>query len=74
MSVITHVVLPGVSPDQYDRVRTACGWLTDQPVGGLAHLTWWEGGDCHNVDAWESEAAFHASERPGLVRRWRRWE
>ena len=29
-------------------------------VGGFAHLTWWEGADCHNVDAWESEAAYQA--------------
>jgi hypothetical protein len=24
----------------------------------MAHLTWWQDGDCHNMDAWESEAAF----------------
>ena len=60
MTVIAHVVLSDVSPEQYDAVRDACGWLTEHPVGGLAHLTWWEGSDCHNVDAWESEQAFTA--------------
>ena len=25
----------------------------------LSHVTGWEGGDCHNMDAWESEAAFN---------------
>ena len=59
MAVVAHVVLPGVSQEQYDKVREACGWLTNQP-GGLSHLTWWEGNDCHNMDAWESEAAFQA--------------
>ncbi len=35
-------------------------------------MTWWEGGDCHNVDAWESEAASDAfgKERlgPGMAK------
>ncbi len=60
MAVIAHVVLPGVTKEQYDQVRAACGWLTRAPEGGLAHLTWWEGDDCHNMDGWESEAAFNA--------------
>lgn len=57
MAVIAHVVLAGVSREQYDAVRAACGWLTDRPEGGLAHLTWWEGDDNHNIDAWDSEEA-----------------
>ena len=58
MAVIVHVVLRGVSREQYDQVRAKVGWLTERPTGGIAHLTWWEGADCHNLDAWESEAAF----------------
>ena len=58
MAVIAHVVLAGVTKEQYDAVRDACGWLDDNPVGGLAHLSWWEGTDSHNTDAWESEEAF----------------
>ena len=60
MAVIAHVILPGVSTDQYDAVRAAAGWLEKVPDGGLSHVTWWEGADCHNVDAWESEVAFAA--------------
>jgi hypothetical protein len=60
MAVIAHVVLAGVTPEQYDAVRAACGWLDKSPDGGLAHLTWWEGPDNHNVDAWENEEAFAA--------------
>ena len=26
----------------------------------MAHLSWWEGDDNHNLDAWESEEAFAA--------------
>jgi hypothetical protein len=60
MAVIAHVLLHGVSPELYDRVRAETVWLEQKPEGGCAHLTWWEGDDCHNVDAWESEDAFNA--------------
>jgi hypothetical protein len=72
MAQIVHVLLRGVTPEQYDQLRAEVGWLERQPVGGHAHLTWWEGDDCHNVDAWESEAAFNAfgADRlgPGLAK------
>jgi len=57
MTVIAHVVLRGVTEEQYDAVRERTGWLRRTPFGGHAHLTWWQDGDCHNVDAWETEAA-----------------
>lgn len=60
MAVIAQVVFRGASRDQYDRLRAAVGWLEQAPVGGYAHLTWWEGEDCFNIDAWESEADFAA--------------
>jgi hypothetical protein len=59
MAVVVHVILRGVSPEMYDRVRAEVGWLERIPAGGYSHVTWWEGDDCHNVDAWESEAAFN---------------
>ena len=60
MVLIAKVVLRGVTQEQYDAVRDACGWLERPPAGGLGHLTWWEEEDCVNTDAWESEAAFTA--------------
>jgi hypothetical protein len=60
MAVIAHVVLRNVNRDEYDRVRAEAQWLERAPDGGLAHLTWWDGNDCHSVDVWESEAAFAA--------------
>ena len=60
MPIIAHIILQGVSPEQYDQVRTEVGWLERPPDGGYSHVTWWEGTDCHNIDAWESEAAFSA--------------
>jgi hypothetical protein len=59
MAVIAHVVIPGVTPEQYDKVRVAADWLNKAPDGGLAHLTWWEGDTCHNIDGWESEGDFN---------------
>ena len=59
MAVIAHIVVQGTTQDQYDAVRTKVGWLDDAPTGGIAHLTWWEGEDCHNLDAWESEEALN---------------
>ena len=58
MTVIAHVILRGVTSQQYDAVRAKADWLEQAPDGGIAHLTWWDGPDCHNVDAWDSEAAF----------------
>ncbi len=60
MAVIAHIVLRGVSTDQYDQVRAEVGWLERTPEGGMAHLAWWEGDDNHNLDAWESEEACNA--------------
>ena len=58
MAIVAHVIVPGITKEQYDQVRAQVGWLEDPLVGGISHLTWWEGGDCHNVDAWESEEVF----------------
>jgi ketosteroid isomerase-like protein/predicted ester cyclase len=60
MAVIAEVTLRGITTEQYDAVRERTGWLERTPDGGFAHLTWWEGQDCHNLDGWESEAAFDA--------------
>jgi hypothetical protein len=60
MAIVARIVLRGLSPEQYDRVRSETGWLERPPDGGYSHVTWWEGSDCHNIDAWESEDHFNA--------------
>lgn len=60
MAVIADYFLPGLSREDYDRVRAAVDWLETPPTRGIAHLTWWDGEDCHNIDAWEDEAAMAA--------------
>jgi hypothetical protein len=49
MAVVAHVVVPGITTEQYDQVREAVGWLDEPPACGLSHVTWWDGGDCHNI-------------------------
>lgn len=60
MAVIAEVMLRGIGKEQYDALRERTRWLEYTPDGGLAHLTWWDGDDCHNVDAWDSTDAFDA--------------
>lgn len=59
MAVVAQVILRGVSPEQYDAVRAAAGWLDTFPTGGLAHIAWWIGDDNYNLDAWGSEEEFN---------------
>jgi hypothetical protein len=66
MAVVAEIILRGLSKQQYNQVRDEVGWLERKPDGALAHLTWWEGEDCHNIDGWESEAAFDAFARDRL--------
>ncbi len=33
MAVIAHVVLRGIDPASYEKVRAECGWLDDHPQG-----------------------------------------
>jgi ketosteroid isomerase-like protein/predicted ester cyclase len=60
MALIAEVTLRGTTREQYDALRKATRWLERTPEGGLAHLTWWEGEDCHSLDGWEDQAAFDA--------------
>jgi hypothetical protein len=66
MAVAAHVVLPGISKEQYDQVRAEVGWHERPPDGGISYVAWWEGEDCHSVGAWESEAALEAFGRDHL--------
>lgn len=41
-------------------VELAIPKLREARPGGISHLTPWDGDDCHNMDAWESEEVFNA--------------
>ncbi len=58
MAVVLEVVFEGLSPQQYDQLKGKVGWVDSPPVGGISHVVWWEGNDCHGIDVWESEEAW----------------
>jgi hypothetical protein len=60
MPLVLEVVFPGLSPEQYDQLKARVGWVEAPPAGGISHIVWWEGDDCHGVDVWESEEAWGA--------------
>lgn len=60
MAVILEVTFPGLSPQAYDELKEKVGWVESPPDGGISHVVWWEGDDCHGVDVWESEEAWGA--------------
>jgi predicted SnoaL-like aldol condensation-catalyzing enzyme len=66
MAVIAEVTLRGITQEQYDVVRERVGHLERPPDGLIAHMTWWDGEGTHNLDGWESEAAFDAFARERL--------
>jgi hypothetical protein len=63
LAVVAHVILRGVSKEQYDRVRAEVGWLERAPEGGISHVTWWKGDDCHNIDARRARPRSRSSDR-----------
>jgi hypothetical protein len=58
MTVVLELVFPGLSPDNYDQLKAKVGWVESPPTGGISHIVWWEGDDCHGIDVWESEKAW----------------
>ena len=58
MAVILEVVFPGLTPEQYDQLKEEVDWVSSPPDGGISHLVWWEGDDCHGIDVWDSEGAW----------------
>ena len=58
MAVILKVVFPGLTKEHYDQLKSKVGWVDAPPDGGISHLVWWEGNDCHGIDVWESEEAW----------------
>ena len=58
MAVVLSVLFSRLTPQQYDKLKEEVGWASSPPEGGISHLVWWEGNDCHGVDVWESEEAW----------------
>jgi hypothetical protein len=78
MAVVLEVVFPGLTRESYDQLKSKVGWVDSPPDGGISHVVWWEGDDCHGVGVWESLQAWErfGQDRmgpvpPSWVWRWR---
>lgn len=60
MAVILEVVFPGLSPEDYERLKEKVGWVESPPKGGISRVVWWEGDDCHGFDVWDSADSWAA--------------
>ena len=60
MAIVLELVFPKLTRDQYDQLKSRVGWVDSPPTGGISHVVWWEGDDCHGIDVWESQQAWQA--------------
>ncbi len=44
----------GMTPEHYDQLRAAVGWLEKAPVGGRCHLVAFGDGGARMTDVWDS--------------------
>lgn len=58
MAVVASLRWSGVTPEQYDTVRTTVRWEEHVPQGAVLHVAWFEGGALHVIDVWNTQADF----------------
>ncbi|MFI6695188.1 hypothetical protein ACIBLA_26240 [Streptomyces sp. NPDC050433] len=58
MAVVMSLRAPGVTPEQYEAVRTAMRWEEHLPEGAVLHVAWFEGGALHVTDVWNTREDF----------------
>jgi hypothetical protein len=58
MAVVMVMHWPEITVDQYEEARSRVAWESDQPEGGLTHVSWFEDDGMHIVDVWESPEDF----------------
>ena len=60
MAIVMNMVWEGVTPQQYDDLRTAAGWLEEPPVGGRIHVAAFDDGGVRITDVWDSAEELQA--------------
>ncbi len=53
MAIMVIIEWEGLTPEQYDRLREAVGWLEEAPVGGRCHVVAFGDGGVRLTDVWE---------------------
>jgi hypothetical protein len=54
VSVLMRMDWAGVTPAQYDELRTVVNWEGDRPAGALSHVMAFDDAGAHVNDTWES--------------------
>ena len=60
MAVVMQMSWPGVTPEQYDRVRDLVQWEAVAPAGGKVHVAWFDDAGLRVLDVWDSPEQFQA--------------
>jgi hypothetical protein len=58
MAVVLSLRWAGVTPGQYDTVRTAVRWEEQAPEDTVLHVAWFEPGTLRVIDVWNSQDDF----------------
>jgi hypothetical protein len=58
MAVVMSMRWKGLTPEQYEEVRTIANWEGDRPEGGNLHVAGFDGDTLRIVDIWESAEHF----------------
>ncbi len=54
MAIMVIIEWEGLTPEQYDQLRAAVGWLEDAPPGGRCHIVAFGEGGVRMTDVWDS--------------------
>jgi hypothetical protein len=54
MAIMVIIEWEGLTPEQYDRLRAAVGWLEHAPVGGRCHVVAFGDDGVRMTDVWDS--------------------
>ncbi|MGI5398701.1 hypothetical protein ACQEVG_04425 [Streptomyces sp. CA-135486] len=58
MAVVESLQWAGVTPEQYDAVRTRVRWEEEAPDGAAMHAAWFESDGLHVIDIWDTDEQF----------------
>ncbi|HEX2272576.1 MAG TPA: hypothetical protein VHG90_01745 [Acidimicrobiales bacterium] len=54
MAIMVIIEWEGMTPENYDELRAAVGWLDQAPQGGRCHLVAFGDGGVRMTDVWDS--------------------
>ncbi len=58
MAEVMKMRWDGVTPAQYDELRSLVRWESDHPEGAVFHVAWFAGDGIRVMDVWDSQEQF----------------